>query len=199
MGSYGDMMDSKIKIRAARLDDARVLLGIYKYYVENTALTFEYKVPTLEDFRGRIANILEHYPYLVAEQDGEIVGYAYAGRFRQRAAYAWNVETTIYLKHDLRRKGIGRMLYSLLEEILKVQGVVKEVALITFPSDEFSDFNSMQFHERMGYHLAGRLDYCGYKLGRWYSTISMDKIIGNPAENMCAIKDFEEVRERFGL
>ena len=86
-----------------------------------------------------------------------------------------------------------------MEEILREQGIVKTVALITYPSDEYSDFNSMQFHQKMGYNLAGRMDYCGYKLGRWYSVICMDKIIGTPTDKMGNIKDFEEVRGKFNL
>lgn len=192
-------MDTNIKIRTADVADAQALLDIYGYYVENTALTFEYEVPTLENFQSRIAHIQEHYPYLVAELDGEIIGYAYAGRFHSRAAYGWNAEMTIYLKHDIRRQGVGKALYRLLEDILTQQGIVKAIAVITFPSDEYSDFNSMQFHEKMGYHLAGRMDFCGHKFGRWYSTIYMDKIIGTPSEKMNNIKDFEKIRENFGL
>lgn len=192
-------MDTKIKIRVAKLDDAQALLDIYGDYVEHSAITFEYEVPTLEEFQYRLTHILEHYPYLVAELDDEIIGYAYAGRFKLRAAYAWNAEMTIYLKKDVRRQGIGRKLYSLLEQILAEQGVVKAIAIIALPTDEYTDFNSMQFHKKMGYHLSGQMDYCGYKFGRWYSTICMDKVIGTPAEEMYGIKDFEEIRGRFGL
>ena len=189
-------MDKKMKIRVAKIEDAQALLDIYAYYVEHSALTFEYEVPSLEEFQGRIKHVLEHYPYLVAEADDEIIGYAYAGRFHPRAAYAWNAEMTIYLKQNMRRCGVGRKLYSALEEILKEQGIVKTIAIITLPIDEYSDFNSMQFHERMGYHLAGRMDYCGHKFGRWYSIIYMDKIVGIPAEEMCKIKDFGELSGR---
>lgn len=192
-------MNTKIAIRTAKPDDAQALLDIYAYYVEHTTLTFEYEVPTVEDFQGRITHILEHYPYLAAESDGEIIGYAYAGRFHPRAAYEWNAEMTIYLKPDVRRQGVGRKLYSLIEEILKEQGIVKTIAIITMPIDEYSDFNSMQFHESMGYQLSCRMDHCGYKFERWYSIIYMDKVIGTPAEKMCHIRDFEEVRGKFGI
>ena len=186
-------------IRTAKTEDAQKLLDIYSYYVENSALTFEYETPSVSEFQKRIENTLKTYPYLVAEIDNEIVGYAYAGRFHPRAAYSWNAEMTIYLKKDVRRQGIGKKLYSLLEEILKEQGIVKTVALITFPSDEYSNFNSMQFHEKMGYNHAGRMEYCGYKFDRWYTTLHMDKIIGKPENNMKAIKTFDEVKSKFGL
>ena len=190
-------MKPEIKIRIATVDDAQTLLDIYSYYVQNTTLTFEYDVPSLTEFKNRISHTLERYPYLVAESDGEIIGYAYAGQFHTRAAYGWSAETTIYLKHGKRREGVGRKLYTLLEEILKEQGIVKAIAVITMPIDEYSDFNSMQFHERLGYHLSGRIDQCGYKFNRWYTVIWMDKMIGTPGENMTDIKKFDDVKEKF--
>ena len=142
---------------------------------------------------------MEHYPYLVAETDDEIIGYAYAGRLRPRAAFAWDAEMTIYLKYAMRRRGLGRRLYTLMEEILKEQGVVNAVSLITKPCDEYSDFNSVQFHEKMGYMHAGELKDCGYKFNRWYTLLYMDKQIGIPQEKMLKIRDFDEVREKFEL
>lgn len=191
--------EKKINIRVATLDDAQDILNIYSYYVEHSSLTFEYDVPTLEEFKGRISKTLEFYPYLVAELDGEIIGYAYAGRFHPRAAYAWDAEMSIYLKKDVRGRGIGKNLYLLLENILKEQHIIKTIAHITLPVDEYSDFNSMQFHEHMGYHLAGRIDYLGYKFGRWYTGTYMDKLIGTPLDNMPEVCSFNEVRDKFGL
>lgn len=188
-----------VTIRTASVNDANNLLEIYGYYVEKTAVTFEYDVPTLEEFQNRISHTLEKYPYLVAESQEGILGYAYAGRYHPRAAFAWSAEMAIYLKKDIRQKGIGRKLYTRLEEILKEQGVVKTVAHITMPIDEYSDFNSRQFHEKMGYRLTGKFENIGYKFGRWYSTIWMDKMIGELRENMVDVKLFEEVREKFGL
>lgn len=188
-----------VTIRTANVDDANDLLEIYRYYVEKTAVTFEYDVPTLEEFQKRISHTLEKYPYLVAESQEEILGYAYAGRYHPRAAFSWSAEMAIYLKKDIRQKGIGRKLYTRLEEILKEQGVVKTIAHITMPIDEYSDFNSRQFHEKMGYRITGKFENIGYKFGRWYSTIWMDKMIGELRENMVDVKLFEEVREQFGL
>lgn len=188
-----------VTIRTASVDDANDLLEIYRYYVEKTAVTFEYDVPTLEEFQNRIFHTLEKYPYLVAESQEGILGYAYAGRYHPRAAFSWSAEMAIYLKKDIRQKGIGRNLYTRLEEILKEQGVVKTIAHITMPIDEYSDFNSRQFHEKMGYRITGKFENIGYKFGRWYSTIWMDKMIGELRENMVDVKLFEEVREQFGL
>lgn len=188
-----------IRIRTAKVEDAEKLLDIYSFYIKNTAVTFEYEVPSVEEFQKRIRHILEHYPYLVAEADSEIIGYAYAGRLRSRAAFAWDVEMSIYLKKDMRRAGAGHQLYALMEEILKEQGVVNAVSLITKPTDEYSDFNSVQFHEKMGYAHAGELKDCGYKFGRWYTLLYMDKQIGSPMENMQPVRDFDEIRDKFKL
>ena len=188
-----------IRVRTATIEDAKALREIYKDYVENTVLTFEYEAPTLEEYQERMSHVLERYPYLVAECDGEILGFAYASTFRARPAYDWGVETTIYLNRKVRKQGVGRALYTRLAEVLAAQGIVKVTACITYPKDEFSNFGSMQFHERMGYRLAGRLECSGYKLGRWYDTIYMDKFIGEPKEEMSAILTFADVREQFEL
>ena len=173
-----------IRIRTATTEDAEELLGIYTYYIKNTAVTFEYEVPSPEEFQERIRHILEHYPYLVAESDGEIIGYSYAGRFHPRAAFAWDVEMTVYLKHEIRRTGVGRKLYTLMEKILQKQGIVNTISLITKPIDAYSDYNSVQFHEKMGYTYAGELKNCGYKFNKWYEKKSSEE----------TLKDMEEER-----
>ena len=111
-------MDKQVKLRIATIQDAAALLDIYAPYVENTAITFEYDVPTLEEFTGRIRHTLEKYPYLVAVRDSEIIGYAYAGAFYGRAAYDWSAETTIYVKKGCRHIGVGKLLYQALETAL---------------------------------------------------------------------------------
>ncbi len=169
-----------ILIREASAEDAPRLLEIYAYYVKNTAITFEYDVPSLEEFRGRIAHIRERYPYLVIERDGVIEGYAYAGVFKDRAAYDWSCEMTIYLDRGAVGEGLGRKLYGALEEALKAQGILNLYACIGYPdkADEYLDYNSAQFHGHMGYKTVGTFHQCGYKFGRWYSMIWMEKMIG---------------------
>lgn len=167
-------------IRDANLKDTKELLEIYKPYVLNTVITFEYDVPALEEFADRIRKITERYPYLVAEFDGKIVGYAYASTFKDRAAYDWCVETSIYLADDSRGIGIGRKLYDALETRLKEQGILNANACITYADfeDEYHTNDSMHFHEKMGYKLVGRFHQCGYKFGRWYDMIWMEKMLG---------------------
>ena len=171
---------SGVRIREAAVEDAVRLLEIYAYYVEKTAITFEYDVPSLEEFRGRIRHIKERYPYLVIERNGVIEGYAYAGVFKDRAAYDRSCEMTIYLDRGAVGGGLGRKLYEALEEALKAQGMLNLYACIGYPDepDEYLDYNSAQFHEHLGYRTVGTFHQCGYKFGRWYSMIWMEKMIG---------------------
>mgnify|MGYP002869361759 CR=1 FL=1 len=170
----------EIKIRNASADDAAALLKIYSYYVENTAITFELTVPTLENFRSRIKNTLaEKYPYIVAEIDKKIVGYAYAGRFVGREAYKYSAELTIYLDKDFRGRGIGKKLYSELENRLQTAEIKNLYACIGYPEveDEYLTFASVKFHERLGFKICGKFTECGFKFNRWYSMVWMEKIL----------------------
>ncbi|MCH5255559.1 MAG: GNAT family N-acetyltransferase [Lachnospiraceae bacterium] len=177
------MQEQTIKptIRVATVADAQELLDIYAPYVTDTAISFEYDVPSLTEFEARITNILKKYPYLVAEYDGEILGYAYTHAFVGRAAYDHAVETTIYLKEDKTKMGIGRMLYEALEKISQSQNILNLNACIGYPEvpDEHLNLNSVQFHEHMGYQIVGTFHNCGYKFGTWYHMVWMEKIIGN--------------------
>lgn len=174
-----------IQIRTASSDDAKALLEIYTPYVEKTAITFEYDIPTLQEFENRINRTLKNYPYLVAEQNGELLGYAYTGPFVGRAAYGWSAEVSIYLKETKRKMGIGRRLYDALEQISKAQNILNLNACIgyTETEDEHLTNNSMEFHAHMGYTLVGRFHNSGYKFGRWYDMIWMEKLIGEHSDN----------------
>ncbi len=167
-------------IRAATREDAGSLLKIYSYYVENTAISFEYVAPSLDEFSKRISSTLEKYPYIVLEDDGLIRGYAYAGAFHSRAAYAHCCEVTIYLDHDSKGNGYGKALYEALEKALKKMGIINLYACIADPEveDEYLTKNSECFHQHMGYSKAGEFHKCGYKFGRWYNMIWMEKMIG---------------------
>jgi len=169
-----------LRIRSASAADAEKLLDIYSYYVKNTAISYEYEVPSLKEFRQRIKNTLGKYPYLVLEKDGDILGYSYAAPFKTREAYRYSVETTIYLKNGLQKKGYGRLLLTALENELTKKGFTNANACIAFtePDDEYLNRNSMEFHSRMGYSLVGRFHKCAYKFGRWYDMIWMEKHIG---------------------
>ncbi|MBQ0072514.1 MAG: N-acetyltransferase [Spirochaetales bacterium] len=168
-------------IRIAKPEDASALLAIYKPYVEETAITFEYEVPSLEEFEGRIRKTLSRYPYLVAErEDGEILGYAYASVFKDRAAYDWSVETSIYIQMDQRGRGIGKKLYENLESILSRQHVLNVNACIAYarPENTHLDNSSVFFHEKLGYTMVGTFHDSGYKFGEWYDMVWMEKMLG---------------------
>lgn len=173
-------MENDIKIRAASENDAKDILEIYAPYVKETAITFEYDVPDPAEFAGRIRTTLQKYPYIVAEKDGKLLGYAYAGSFVGRAAYDWAAEVTIYLKRDMRKMGLGKKLYQALEKICRAQNITNLYVCIGCPEteDEYLTKNSMQFHAHMGYALIGEFHKCGYKFGRWYNMVWMEKIIG---------------------
>jgi len=159
---------SEIKIRNADINDAERLLQIYAYYVMNTAISFEYEVPSLSEFQNRMRHTMEKYPYIVIEKGGIIQGYAYAGTFKGRAAYDWSCETTIYLDHNARKCGLGRKLYEALEAALKEMGILNLYACIGYPEmeDEYLNRNSAQFHEHLGFAKIGEFHQCGYKFGR---------------------------------
>ncbi len=186
-----------IKIRIATLEDAKRLLDIYTPYIEKTAITFEYSIPSIEEFKSRISNTLNKYPYLVAEKDNKILGYAYASPFKERAAYDWAVETTIYVDKDMRKMGIGKILYDSLEKVLLAQNILNLNACIAYPiiEDEYLTKNSVNFHKHLGYRLVGEFYQCGYKFNRWYNMVWMEKHIGSHIKNQPPIKTFEEVRE----
>ena len=165
-------------IRVARPEDASGIQRIYEPFVRNTAVTFEYEVPDAAEFAGRIGKTLREYPYLVAEDGGRIAGYAYAGAVRSRAAYKHSVEMSIYLDEPYRGQGMGMLLYERLEELLLRQNVFVAYACITASpagSDEFVTDASIHFHERVGYSHVGRFNMCGYKFGRWYDVVWMEK------------------------
>lgn len=155
-------MEDKIQIRMAVPEDVDELLAIYVPYVKNTVITFEYEVPTREDFQNRIETILKRYPYLVAVMDGKIIGYAYASPYKTRAAYQWNVETSIYVAMNEQAKGVGSLLYAKLFSILRKQGVRNAYACISLPNEQ-----SERIHSKFGFSLAGRFHDSGYKFGKW--------------------------------
>lgn len=171
---------SNLLIRVATKADAPALLAIYRPYVETTAITFEYDVPTVEEFAARIENTTARFPYLVAEFGGEIIGYTYAGPFRVRAAYAWSVETSIYVRRDMKQRGVGRQLYERLEILLAKQNITNLYACIATPhgEDPYVTLDSVEFHRHMGYRLVGEFKKCAYKFDRWYSVAMMEKVVG---------------------
>ena len=174
-------MTSDIQLRMARPEDAPALLEIFTPYVLQTAVAFNYEPPTLEEFRSTMTDRLRRYPYLVAQRGEELIGYAYASPFKQRAAYDWAVETSIYVKQGQTGTGCGRKLYEALERILRAQHILSMYACIAYTDHEDAHLtnNSMRFHAHMGYELTAKFPKCGFKFGKWYDMIWMHKEIGS--------------------
>ena len=185
-------------IRVATPEDAAALLGIYEPYVRDTAITFEYEVPSLAEFSARIERTLQRYPFLVAtDDDGSISGYTYAGPFKTRPAYDWTVETSIYIDRSRKRSGLGSALYNSLENVLHAQNVVKLVAFVARAGSEDDsrvDSTSYLFHRRMGYSALGEFRQCGYKFDRWYNVAIMQKQIASHSSSPAPFLPFPEVR-----
>lgn len=171
---------SSINVRVATPQDSPTLLEIYKPYVLNTAITFEYTVPTIEEFTNRVTSTLERYPYILAVQDDTIVGYAYASAFKGRKAYDWSVETSIYIRQGFHGRGYGKKLYQVLEGVLKEQNILNVNACITYADTEsrYWTGESIRFHERMGYSMVGKFHQCGYKFNRWFDMVWLEKMLG---------------------
>ncbi|MBO4368827.1 MAG: N-acetyltransferase, partial [Desulfovibrio sp.] len=163
--------------------DVKSLLNIYSYYVKNTAITFEYTVPTEVDFSHRIEETCITHPWIVAELNGNLVGYAYAHQVKDRAAYAWTVENSVYVHNEHKRAGIGSLLYRELESLLVKQHVRNCTACIACSRrlDPKLPSTSLSFHERMGYKPIGIMHNCGYKFATWYDVCWMEKEI-NPSD-----------------
>ena len=149
-------------IRLAKESDAASILNIYAPYIEKTSFTFETEVPSTEEFANRIHSYLQNWPWLVCEINGEVAGYAYGSKYRERTGYQWCAECSVYVHDDFQRKGVAKALYAALIEILKLQGFRNLYAVINTPNDR-----SVAFHEQMGFEYFATYQNVGYKLGKW--------------------------------
>lgn len=157
-------------------EDVAEVLEIYAPYVQNTAITFEYEVPSLESFSERVHRYTEQYPWIVAKDHGKIVGYAYASLYRSREAYQWCCELSVYLRPEVQGRDLGRTLYSALMDLLTLQGYYMVYGVITLPNEA-----SLGLHNQLGFSMDGIQENCGFKLGSWHHTAIMSK----------ALRDFE--------
>lgn len=175
-----------MKLRIATPDDAKKLQKLYAWYVIHSAATFEWDVPDVDEFRRRIESTLKDYPYIVVEEDGEIMGYAYVSPFKGRKAYEWSAETSIYIAHESRQKGYGSLLYKALEKIMPLQNVCNLYACIARPTREDDPHLSMAsicFHQLLGYRLCAEFEGCAVKYDTWYDMVWMGKRIATLEEH----------------
>lgn len=188
-------MKDQIVIRIATSTDASGIQQIYAPYVKETAITFEYDVPTKAEFERRIATTLARYPYIVAELDGEVVGYAYASAFRPRIAYVHSIETSIYVSRIHKGYGIGRALYECLFALLAAQNVYNANACIAYcdTEDKYLDHTSIHFHERLGFKPCARFEKCGYKFDRWFDMVWMERFLADHPDKPAPFIPFAEL------
>lgn len=177
-----------IEIRMATKEDAAAILAVYAPYVEETCVSFELHTPSLAEFTARLERTLEKYPYLVAEQAGEMVGFAYAAEFKERAAYRWSVELTIYLKKGHTGSGIGSKLYDCLEKILLEQGFQSLNACIYHPYPI-----SKNFFSGKGFAQVAHFTRCAFKQNQWLDMIWMEKIFSDPTAAPPALKHWRSL------
>lgn len=169
-----------ITIRSVSPADAEQLLKIYAPYVLKTAISFEYAVPSLEEFQNRIQRISKDFPYIVAEKDGQVIGYAYASHFSPRQGYDHSAELSIYVDETSKRCGTGQLLFSELEKQLQDRGFLNLYARIAFTKKEDAHLNwdSIKFHHKMGFTKAAHFHNCAHKFGQWYDSVIMEKMLG---------------------
>lgn len=182
-------------IRAAEKADVPAMLAIYAPYVLETTVTFEYTVPTLSEFEDRFLSVTEKLPWLVWEEEGMVLGYAYASLPFTRAAYAWCAEPSIYLRSDARGRGIGKRLYAALEAILLELGYVVSYAIITGENAP-----SLAFHYALGYRKCGELVNSGQKFGRWLDVYWLEKRLNSvetPRNPPIPWKEFSKNIQKF--
>lgn len=180
-------MTSGITVRRATCADAASCHAIYNQYID-TAITFESTLPPLEEFAERIRTISSRYPYLVAEQNGTVIGYAYAHEFKERAAYQWGSELSIYLDKNSARKGLGKALYQCLIVILKRQGIHTVYGVVTTPNDA-----SEALHTSLGFEKSAVLHNAGYKNGAWHDVVWFEKSIASYSDNPDALIPITDV------
>ena len=182
-------------IRFATETDLPAILQIYGPYVQHTAISFEYVVPDLETFTRRFRMITTQFPWLVWEEDGMILGYAYGSLPFERAAFGWCAEASIYLCPQAQGRGIGKKLYAVLEALLVLQGYTKVYALVTSANQP-----SVDFHLAVGYRLTATLPGCGFKLGRWHDLHWLEKPLNSveiPTESPIPVNSIVEIDRKF--
>lgn len=180
------------RLRQARLEDVDALLAVYEPYVLHTAVTFEYVVPCRDDFAGRLRRIGEEYPWLVLEEDDRILGYAYASRHMERAAYQWNATLSVYVEREHVGHGAGRALYGVLLDLLTLQGIRNVYGCVTAPNPP-----SDALHAAFGFRLLGEFPASGYKLGAWHGIRWYGRTLAAPDAAPGRLLSVREVLERW--
>ncbi len=179
-----------MKIRIARKEDAKQLLAIYSPFITDSAVSFELRVPAVNEFKERITNCMRTHPWFVCEHEGNIIGYAYASGYRDRIAYQWSCECSVYVDNNFKRRGVARAVYSALFEVLTYQGFVNVYAVITHPNPA-----SIKFHKAAGFKLFAIYRNAGYKFGKWHDVHWYSKKVNDYKSNPENPKPFSTIRK----
>jgi L-amino acid N-acyltransferase YncA len=176
-------------IRVAALDDAERIAEIYAPAVLERVTSFELVAPGADEMGARLTKVLAHYPWLVCELDGRVVGYAYASTHNERAAYRWSVDVAVYVGKEVHRRGVGTALYAALFEVLALQNIRNVYAGITLPNAA-----SEGMHSRAGFKLVGTYHHVGYKFGAWHDVAWFERAILPTGINPPEPRLFPDVR-----
>jgi len=179
-------------IRMATIVDSEAILNIYAPYVRDTTISFEIEVPTIVEFSRRITEITKQYPYLVSLIDNKVVGYAYASKHRERAAYLYDVDVSIYILSEYHSSGIAHKLYDCLFSLLNKLGYKNAYAAYTEPN-----IKSMKFHQKFGFELIGTHHKTGYKFEKWHDVTWLEKIISDHNDSPETIKLISDLPDEY--
>lgn len=179
-----------VGIRLARADDGRAIQAIYAPFVADTAISFETEVPSVEELTQRVAAVMARYPWLVADEDGRVLAYAYASRHSDRAAYAWSVDVAVYVGPEHHRRGLGRALYTALLEIVTVQGFAAAFAGVTLPNP-----GSVGLHEAMGFIPVGVYRHVGWKFGTWHDVGWWQRLLRPADDSAGPLRSLDDLTE----
>lgn len=183
-------MNDNLIIRLIQPGDYAEVLNIYGVYVQNTVISFEYEIPSFPDFSKRIENITSFYPWLVAEINGQIIGYAYASKHRARKAYDWSAESSVYIREEFHHQGIAKKLYQALFQLLRLQGIMNVYAGITLPN-----IKSESFHAAMGFQQVGIYRKIGYKFNQWHDVLWMELALQPHIHNPSSPLSIQEIEK----
>ncbi|MDF2537584.1 MAG: sortase-like acyltransferase [Herbinix sp.] len=179
-----------ILIRSAVIEDAQAIMEIYQPYILETAITFEYDLISVETFVERIITVQKQFPWLVCELEGKVVGYAYCSKFKERAAFAWDCECSVYLHKEAQNRGIATALYTKLFKYIRKQGYYNIYALITYPN-----LGSEALHKKFGFTNVGIYEKTGYKMGQWWDLLVMVKRLRTFEEEPVLPKSWNELSD----
>ena len=183
-------MNEQLKIRLVEEQDFGGMLAVYAPNVINTAITFEYEVPSLEEYTERVKKIAAHYPCLVCVQNNQVAGFAYGSVHRVKTAYQWSTESTIYVDPKFHGKGVARILYHALLSVLELQGFINVYAGVTTPNPQ-----SEQFHLAMGFAEIAVFERIGFKLGKWHDLKFFEMYLAEHTANPVAPVSIDKVKD----